>query len=69
MKALQRRHTHLTERLKKWSRGDPAHTKAERSALMWAMWVIAGADEEGVLEQLAQTGRTALNRETAEREV
>ena len=61
--ALIRRLGHLEERLELWARGDPSRTQAERGALIWAISVILGADEEGVLGQLEQEGLTKFNEE------
>lgn len=67
-KALRRRHDHLTDRLEKWDRGDPAYTRAERAAIWWALCVIAGADEEGIIPELVYRGEEILRKEKNESE-
>lgn len=53
VRALERRRDHLVERLENWNvSADKHRTRAELGALNWALRVIAGADAEGVLQQL-----------------
>jgi len=60
LEALERRQQHLNERLERWKFGDPHRTRAEESAIHWAITVILGADEKDMIAELAKAGEKLL---------
>lgn len=54
VEALERRRAHLEARLDDWrSPFDPSRTAHEAKALRWALRIIAAAEAEGILRDLA----------------
>lgn len=54
VEALERRRSHLLERLTNWDRGNPSRTQQELAALDWALRVIVVAEDAGLMPLVRQ---------------
>ena len=55
LRSLTRRRDRLTERLTEWDHGDPAPTRRELKALVFAIRVVEEAERHGMLDDLGGT--------------